>query len=278
MKRSVSRHQFNRLVLSCVGLGLAVVIAFPYFVLVVTAVTPNNELFAYPPRLIPEHIRLENIVDTWLSRPLATYFINSTLIAVGSVLLALACAVPAAYANARLRLRGRRLFLPILLMTQMLPPVMLLVGFFQLFRQLGLMDTLLALVLVNAATGLAFAVWMLTDVFASVPHEIEEAAWIDGAGRLHAIWRVVFPIAAPGIATVALFVFILAWNEFAVALTVIRSAQNVPLSVGVFLFMGQYDVEWNHLFVTALFGSLPVVLLFIVAERHLTSGLRGLTR
>jgi multiple sugar transport system permease protein len=157
--------------------------------------------------------------------------------------------------------------------TQIFSPIVLLVGLFREMLWFGLMDSLWALVLINGAFFQAFAIWILSGYFASIPYSLEEAAWIDGCTRLGAVRRIVLPLALPGLVTTVIFVFIQSWNEFVVALTLIFTETKKPLTVGIFSFFGRYDVDWEYVFATSLIATIPVVVLFLVIEKYLVSGL-----
>ncbi|MGH3405057.1 MAG: carbohydrate ABC transporter permease [Streptosporangiaceae bacterium] len=183
-----------------------------------------------------------------------------------AVLVALV-AMPAAYYTARHRFRGRRLFLLIVLATQILQPTALIVGIYKEFLSFHLLDTVWSLILVNAGFNLAFAVWILSAYFASIPVEIEEAAMVDGSGRLGTLRRVTLPLAMPGVVTALIFTFIAAWNAFVAALTLATSNDVTPLTVRLDSFIGQYTVDWQHLFGASVVATIPVLILFALIER-----------
>ena len=173
----------------------------------------------------------------------------------------------------RLKFIGKSLYTYIIIITQMFSPIVLLVGLYREIQWFGLMDSILGLILINTAFSQAFAVWILYGYFSTIPYELEQSAWIDGCTRWQALWKIVFPIAVPGIVTAVIFVFIQAWNEFVVALTLISTETNKPLTVGIHAFFGKYDVQWQYLFATSLVATIPVVILFLSIERYLVSGL-----
>jgi multiple sugar transport system permease protein len=185
----------------------------------------------------------------------------------------LACAMPAAYYTARNRFRGRGAFLLLVLVTQMFAPTALVIGIFREMVALNLTDTLLALILVNAAFNLPFCIWILHGYFSSIPKELEEAAFLDGAGRIGALFRVTLPISTPGVITAVVYTFISAWNEYIVALTVTASPNRQPLTVAIPSFVTQYQAHWQYLFATSLIAIVPVVILFVFIERYLIGGL-----
>jgi multiple sugar transport system permease protein len=155
----------------------------------------------------------------------------------------------------------------------MFAPTALVVGLYREFFELGLINTYTALILTNAAFNLAFAVWILRAFFASIPREIEEAAAVDGCGRVRLLLGIVLPLARPGIVTAAIFAFIAAWNEYVVALTLMTDAARKPLTVGITSYVTAYVQHWNALFAASLIAIVPVVILFALIERHLVSGL-----
>jgi multiple sugar transport system permease protein len=155
----------------------------------------------------------------------------------------------------------------------MFSPTSLVVGIFREIVKFNLVDTYLSLILIYSAFNLAFSIWILSSFFKSIPLEIEEAAAIDGCGRIKTLFRVVLPLALPGIVTAFIFTFIAAWNEFVIALTLTSSPEREPLTVGLTSLIGQYQVQWNFLFAGSLIAIIPVVILFISIEKWLVGGL-----
>ncbi|WP_406110128.1 carbohydrate ABC transporter permease [Kitasatospora purpeofusca] len=259
------------LVVTAVAWGLAALFLLPYLEMVVTAVRPADEL--RDAGYLPSHFAWSNLVDVWRDSTLGANLRVTLLVAGGSTLLALAVALPAAYCTARTRFRGRKLFLLLVLVTQMFQPTALLVGLYREFHQLDLLNSVWTLILCNAAFNLAFAIWILTAYIGSIPVALEEAAMLDGLGRFGTLRKVVLPLAMPGIVTAVVFTFISAWNEFVMGLTLTTRSDSQPLTVGINSFIGNYTVQWNFLFAGSVIAILPVVVLFAVIERHVVSGL-----
>ncbi|MCX4690329.1 carbohydrate ABC transporter permease [Kitasatospora purpeofusca] len=259
------------LVVAAVAWGLAALFLLPYLEMVVTAVRPADEL--RDAGYLPSHFAWSNLVDVWRDSTLGTNLRVTLLVAGGSTLLALAVALPAAYCTARTRFRGRKLFLLLVLVTQMFQPTALLVGLYREFHQLDMLNSVWTLILCNAAFNLAFAIWILTAYIGSIPVALEEAAMLDGLGRFGTLRKVVLPLAMPGIVTAVVFTFISAWNEFVMGLTLTTRSDSQPLTVGINSFIGNYTVQWNFLFAGSVIAILPVVVLFAVIERHVVSGL-----
>ena len=263
------------------GIGALVAFFFmaPYIQMLITALSPADELVSVPARYLPSRLEFSNFVTVWEEAPLWGYLQSSLIISVFATLLVLVVALPAAYYTARYRYRGRLLFLLLVLITQMFAPTALVIGIYREFVAIGDIvpvagvNTYISLIIVNAAFNLAFSTWIMVAYFSTIPVELEEAASIDGASRLGVLRRVTLPLALPGIITATIFTFIAAWNEFVIALTLAQSPQIHPLTVGVTTFIGQYRVEWQYLFTSSLIAIVPVVILFIVIEKWLVGGL-----
>lgn len=261
------------LLLGAVAWAVALFFLAPYLHMLFTSLKGQDELFDSPPGYLPKGWVWENYVDVFDVAPIGEYLRNTLIIAGLSTLIAVGVALPAAYATARFRFRGRRPFLMLVLVTQMFAPTALVIGIYREMLLLDLIDTYTALILVNAAFNLAFSIWILHAYFSSIPVELEEAAMLDGCGRLQALVRVTLPLAVPGVITAVIFTFIAAWNEYIVALTLTSDENTRPLTVGVTSFIGQYEVQWQYLFAASLIAVVPVVVLFAFIERYLVSGL-----
>ena len=185
---------------------------------------------------------MENYRDVWSEVTLATFFRNSLLIGLGTALLALVLAIPAAYALARFRFKLRQVYLFSLLVIQMFSPIVIILALFKLISAVSSAGQSADAVVINAAFGLSYAVWLLTGYFQTIPAEIEEAAMMDGASRLHAVLAMTMPLSWPGIVAAAIFTFMGAWNEFLFALTFISDEDKIPITVGLFHFIGHFQV------------------------------------
>jgi multiple sugar transport system permease protein len=266
------RRPLRTWVIAIVAYVVAVIFLLPYLEMLVMALRPNNELGRAT--ILPQHWTFSNFTTLWSSSGLGGSIGTSLEIAAGATVLVLLVALPAAYCTARRRFRGRSLFLVLVLATQMFQPAAMLVGVQREFINFGLPPTL-SLVIVNAGFNLAFAVWILNAFFGSIPVELEEAAMVDGLGRVGALTRITLPLAAPGIVTALIFTFIAAWNEFLVALTLSlgQPPAEQPLTVAINNYIGEYSVDWGHLFAAGLVATVPVIILFAFIERRVVSGL-----
>ncbi len=254
---------------------IVIVLLLPFFVALSTAFKELDEVYSSPPHWIPYRLAWENFQHIWQKYPLARYFLNSLLIAFGATILNTVLCVPAAYAFARLRFRGRKPLLFMLLVIQMFSPIIVVISLFKVIGALHLINTLTSLVIVNAVFTLAFATWMMNGYFSTIPKEIEEAALIDGCSRFQSMFKVTLPIAMPGVVTVVIYTFIAAWNEFMFALTFINVTEKRPLTTGLYNFVGRWTVSWHYLMAAALLAIIPVIILFMLIEKQLVQGLAG---
>ena len=252
-------------------LVMSIIILYPYVVMFITALKNNDEMYAGT--ILPHIWQWSNFKDIWSAAPVLKYLANSMIIAGGATALAIFCGIPAAYALARMKFKGKGFFMGAVIMSQMFSPVVLLVGIYRLMATLNLTDNIIGLILLNAAFNQAFAIWLLRGTFVSISPEMEQAAKIDGCNTVGALIKVLLPMAAPGIITTLIFVFINAWNEYTIALTLISSNTLKPITVGINVFYGFNIIQWQYLFATSLFATIPVVILFMMIEKHLVAGL-----
>jgi len=252
---------------------ICVLILYPYFAMLCTALKDRSEIFSAQGTILPKKVLWSNFTDIWDRAPMAKYMLNSILIAGGSTIIALLCGIPAAYALSRMKFKGDIIFLGFVIVSQMFAPVVLLIGIYKVMMTLNLTNSILGLIFINAAFNQAFTIWLLRGTFMSISSEMEQAAKIDGCNRLEAMVKILLPVAAPGIVTTLIFVFINAWNEYTVALTLISEDLNKPLTVGINIFNGYNMIEWQYLFSASLFAIAPVVILFAIIEKNLVSGL-----
>ena len=274
VKKPVSvKKTILRLLLYFVVLDVCVITLYPYFAMLCTALKSREEIFSAAGTVLPITALWSNFIDIWSRAPMARYMLNSVMIAGGSTIIAMLCGIPAAYALARMKFRGQTAFLGFVIVSQMFAPVVLLIGIYQVMQVLHLTDSILGLIFINAAFNQAFTIWLLRGTFMGISAEMEQAATIDGCTRVQSMMRVLLPVAAPGIVTTLIFIFINAWNEYTVALCLISTDTNKPLTVGINIFNGYNMIEWQYLFAASIFAIIPVVILFMCIEKNLVSGL-----
>ena len=261
-----------RLLLYFVVLDVCIITLYPYFAMLCTALKSRNEIFSGN-TILPVTALWSNFIDIWSRAPMAKYMLNSILIAGGSTIIAMLCGIPAAYALARMKFKGQTAFLGVIIVSQMFAPVVLLIGIYQVMQTLNLTNSILGLVFINAAFNQAFTIWLLRGTFMGISADMEQAATIDGCNRIQSMMKVLLPVAAPGIVTTLIFIFINAWNEYTVALCLIQDDLLKPLTVGINTFNGYNIIEWQYLFAASIFAIIPVVILFMCIEKNLVSGL-----
>ncbi len=269
---TAKRKPWQTVALYAFVICLSILILYPYFVMFITALKSNKEMYAID-HILPKIWEWTNFVDIWSAAPVFKYFLNSLMVAGGATLLAILCGIPAAYALARMKFKGKGFFMGAVIMSQMFSPVVLLVGIYKTMVTIGLNDSILGLILLNAAFNQAFAIWLLRGTFISISPEMEQAAKIDGCGTVSALIKILLPVAAPGIVTTLIFVFINAWNEYTIALTLISTDVFKPITVGINVFYGFNFIQWQYLFASSLCATIPVVALFLMIEKHLVAGL-----
>ena len=272
-KRSAWNKTLLRGLLYFTVATICLVILYPYFVMFCTALKSRQEIFAINGTVLPVEYIWSNFTDIWTLAPMGEYLMNSVIIAAGSTAIAMVCGIPAAYALARMKFKGQTAFLGFIIVSQMFAPVVLLIGIYKVMQSMALTNTLLGLVFINAAFNQAFTIWLLRGTFMSISAEMEQAATIDGCNRIQAMFKILLPVAAPGIVTTLIFIFINAWNEYTVALCLISTDTLKPLTVGINIFNGYNIIEWQYLFASSIFAIIPVVILFMSIEKNLTSGL-----
>ncbi|WP_433659989.1 carbohydrate ABC transporter permease [Nocardia sp. CA-128927] len=274
-ERPGPRTKRRRWELTAVGVVLAALFLLPFIVMVLGSLKSRAEILRIPPTYLPESWHPDNYATMWDTpeTPLPFNLASTVIISVFATVLVLLVAIPAAYYTARHKFPGRAVFLGLVLVTQMLQPTVLVTGLIREFFAVGINDTWLAMILVNAAFNLSFAVWILHSFFASIPVEIEEAAMLDGLSRWQILVRVSLPLVWPGIVTATIFVIVSCWNEFAASLVVLTTPENQPLSVALTKFVGQYDTSWQYVFAISTVGIIPVVILFAFIEKRLVAGL-----
>jgi multiple sugar transport system permease protein len=267
-----SNRRLRTWVVAVAAYLIAIIFLLPYLEMLIMAGRPKSELG--DPAIFPRHFTFSNFTTLWAADGLGGSIGTSLQIAAGATVIVLLVALPAAYCTARRRFRGRSAFLLLVLATQMFQPAAMLVGIQREFSNFGVPPTL-SLIIINAGFNLAFAVWILNAFFSSIPVELEEASMVDGLGRVGALLRITLPLAAPGIVTALIFTFISAWNEFLVALTLSLGQQppQQPLTVAINSYIGEYSVDWGHLFAAGLVATVPVIILFAFIERRVVSGL-----
>jgi len=248
-------------------------IAFPLFWMIVTSLKPESELFTRPPTFFPSEYTLANYERLLFDTHFPTFFMNSSIVALGTTLLVIVVATLGAYSLVTFRYRGRRLLAQAVLFTYLLPSVILVIPLYLVMARLGLVNSLLGLVICYTTFALPFALWLLRSFMTAIPIDLESAAMIDGASRIRAFIDVILPQALPGIISTALFTFIVAWNEYLFALVLINRQLSMTLPVGVFsVLINPHQIEWGLMMTASVMMSVPLIIAFSFLQKHLTRG------
>ena len=268
----------SRWVTVYIPLGIFVfVLLFPFYWMVITSVKPNNELLSRDgnPFWVIQPT-LEHFHKLLFKTAYPEWLWNTVIISVVSTVVSLLCAVLAAYAIERLRFKGARQMGLGIFLAYLVPPSILFIPLSTIVFKLGLFDTRWALILTYPTFLIPFCTWLLMGYFRSIPFELEECALIDGATRFEILWKIILPLSVPGLISAGIFAFTLSWNEFIYALTFISSSEVKTVPVGVVTELVEGDVyHWGSLMAGALFGSLPVAVLYSFFVDHYVSGMTG---
>ena len=262
----------RKLIVTAVAAGILVVWSFPVLWALLTSFKTERDVLAYPPKLIFTPT-LANYADVLFgSASVLPNLWSSLVVASLATALAMLIAIPAAYALARLEFPAKRGTGFYVLATQMLPPVGLIIPYYLVMQKLAVLDTYPGLIVIYLTFSLPFAIWLLVSYFEDIPREMEEAALLDRAGRLRALWHVILPQVRGGIAVTTIFVFLNAWNEFLFAV-VLGGNRVRTVTVAMFNFISVEQTLWAKLAAGAVLAMAPVILLGLVAQRHIVKGL-----
>jgi ABC-type glycerol-3-phosphate transport system permease component len=268
----MTRRTAESLVAHVAVVGIAVLFFLPFVWMLGTAVKPDNEIFVFPPRWLPTVWQVGNFVAAWGKAPFGRFFFNSVVVTASIVVIQLTTAALAAYAFARLRFPGKAPLFLAYLSIMMIPSQVTLIPNFITLKQLGLLNTYWALILPFAATG--FGTFLIRQQFLSIPQELFDAAHIDGAGHLRILREVCLPLSRPAFATFGLLTAMWHWNDFFWPLIVTSSVEMRTLPLGLVVFThSEQGTSWNLLMAAGIFTALPIVALFLVAQRYFVQGI-----
>lgn len=253
-------------------LGAAIMVT-PFVYMVSTSFKTQAYVLEIPPRFIPDPATVDNYVRAWTSQDFSRYALNSVIVSVSSTLLAVVLSSMMAYAFSRFDFPGKEWFFRALLLGLMIPGMMLVIPQFILARSWHLYDNLLGLIVFYVAGNLAFNTFLLRGFFDSIPRELDEAMEVDGANAWTRYWRLSMPLARPALATTTIFTFLATWDEFTWALTIVNSPKNRTLPIAIQMFHGQNATQWGLVFAASLIAIIPVIIVYLVFQRHFVQGL-----
>lgn len=253
------------------GLALTAVMLFPVYWMINVSFTRDEDMRKTPPDWFPVNGTLEGyraVLDQQLP-----YLGTSVLVGLGTVVLTLVVAAPAGYSLARLRPAGAGVLHFLLLIAQMIPGIIMAMGFYAIYLSLGMLNTIPGLVVADATIAVPFGVLIFQAFMSTIPEELTQAAAIDGAGTLRTFWSVILPVSRNAIITVALFAFLWAWSDFVFASTLDGGGELRPVTLGIYQYIGNNNQQWNAIMATAVVASVPATMLLVVAQRYIATGL-----
>lgn len=269
MKRSLT----SRVVFNAIAVVLVVVFIFPVYWMVTTAFKPSGQIISDTPQFVPTHPTLKHFSTAVHAQYFGDFWINSLTATVGAVVLALIIALLASVAVARMRFRGRKAFILMIMIAQMAPWAIMQIAIYMIVRDAGQTDHILPLLLFYMMMVLPFTIWTLRNFVAAIPKELEESALIDGCSRLGAFWRIIFPLLAPGLMATSLFGFITAWGEYPLVLVLNKAPNKATLPLWLTQFQGTFGNDWGATMAAATLFALPVLVLFMIMQRRAVGGL-----
>ncbi len=248
---------------------------FPFYWAVVSSITPTNDLYVYPVRFWPQSFTWEHYQAVFENGGFMRALLNSTIVSFGTVILALLLGTLAAYAMGRLKFRGRTPILYLILSMTMFPAIAIIGSLFTFMQQFELYNTLHGLIIVYLTFSLPFIVWVLTNFFRAMPPELEQAALVDGATPMRALWQILLPMAVPGLVTTGLLAFIAAWSEylFALTFTIGDNARTVQVAIASFTGNQQFELPFAKRMAAAVVVTLPLIVGVLIVQRRIVSGL-----
>lgn len=253
--------------------GTITITVFPLVWLLVTSLRTSADIFVVPAHIIPKSVTFSQYINVFRRYSLASYLWNTVVVSLATVIFVTVLALPCAYAMARFRLPGQKIVLSLLLVMRMIPVVALTIPLFAVFSDVGMLDTLWALILTHTASKLPVAIWLLMGFIQDLPKEIEESAQVDGAGSLRTLLQIVTPMIAPGIGASAVITFLFTWNDLLIALTLTSSKSAETLPVGLTNFVTEYGIDWGAMSAAGVLMVIPTLIFVWFAQGLLVKGL-----
>ncbi|MCE1174406.1 MAG: carbohydrate ABC transporter permease [Propionibacteriales bacterium] len=272
----MSRAQRRLLAKIAILIGLvigALYAGLPVLWMLSSSFKQNTDIFANPPQLIPSNPTLEAYTAIFTDPVKVRFFLNSYFVSLSVTLLTLVVAVLAAYALSRYEFPFKRALNMVIVSVQAVPPITLLIPYFGLIMFLGLYNSYPGLILTYMVFTLPYAIIMMTGYFNTLPRELDEAVKVDGGSSWTALWRVLVPISVPGLVSVGIYTFMIAWNEYLFALTLTKTPDMRTVPIGIQLLMGQHSYEWNQMMSMSILGCIPILLLFLFFQRYFIGGM-----
>ncbi len=268
-----TRAQFRFGLDHLLAIVASLLFVYPLIWLISASLKPAWQIYRQPLVLIPDGATFEVYRRIFTSTPFLTYLQNSVLYAVGGTLLTILVAMVAAYGLSRHEFRGKQTTLLLILTVQLMPALISAIPVYILMQRLELFNTQIGIVLLYGAVSIPFGVWVLKGYLDTIPKELDESAWIDGAGKLYTLWRILVPVIVPGIASLFIILFVGKWNEFALASILLRDPGIFSLTVGTYTLLGPDESDFRLTAAASLINIVPILLVFLALQRYLISGL-----
>jgi multiple sugar transport system permease protein len=265
--------RMKKAVLTTVSLIIVAMLLFPFYWMLITSIKQPSEVVTSPPILITRNPTLSAYSEVLTKFSMGMHLRNSFIIAFSAMTITIVLGVFAGYGLARFRIRGLKIYLLVLLVSQLLPDVSLVLPLFIIFGRVGLLDRFLSVILANVMLWLPFVILILRPYFLKIPKILEDAARIDGCSFRRAMIRIIIPLALPGIITAAILTFLFSWGEFVFALTFLSRNEMQPVTIAIYNAIGQYGIRYNRLMASSTIAIVPVVLIFIFFQRYIRKGL-----
>ena len=275
MNKMKSKRRMEQVLCYVVLILLALMVLVPVLWMISTAFKTEAQTYSPKPQWIPDPISLESFRKFFTTYNFGRMTLNSLVTCIFAMISCITCACLAGYGVTRFQFKGKKQLMDFLLVTQMFPSVMLVVPFYAVLSKYHMTNKLIGLIIVYAATNVAFSTWMLVSYFKTVPIELDEAARVDGASSFRIFWNIILPLIVPGIAAVAIFVLFSGWNEYMYSSVLISNDQLKTLTVGIISLNSQYQIKWNDLMAASTVSSLPLVVLFICFQKYFIAGMTG---
>jgi multiple sugar transport system permease protein len=267
------RHLISRLGFFVLVVTTVIAVVYPFYWMVMASFTPEGYSLANGPLFLPEEFSIEAYQSIFAERPLLTWIGNTLLVTITATLIVLPAALLAAYSLNRFRFRGRTPFIFFVLLSQLLPSSAVIVPLYLIFRDYKLLNTVLGVTIAYTTFMLPMGVWVLWGYIQTIPQDFEEAAMVDGCNGFQAFMRVTLPLAAPGIAATALFIFLEGWNHYLLAFVLTSDTSQWVISLGLYAFIGQYNIQIEQMMATSVIAAIPALVAFAVLQRFLRGGL-----
>lgn len=269
--KTEQRFPLKVVLTAIIGVVLTALMLFPIYWMITNSLETNSTIFSIPAPLVPSQVTFSAYSDVFATQ--LPHLVTSLIIALGTVVVSLLVAIPAAYALAHFHQRFAFILVFALLLAQMIPTVTLSTPMFLIFSNLGLLNSYPGLILADTTYAVPFDILIMSAFFQSLPYELVEAAFVDGCREWSAFFRIMLPLGIPGVVTAGLFAFLFAWGDFLFGLTLTTTNEIQPISLSIYNYLGEFNQQWNGLMAVATLGCIPAAILLIAFQRYITAGM-----